>query len=111
MVLEKLQEFYFVNASLIPDYKFPLLAKKCAIIAHGGADWQYEKLYFNNLVNPLSRILRSSGLDVVELSTEARGVVFCVEGYHEQPDKLPEMIIDWDKVKTRVQPLLENIYS
>lgn len=114
-LFEKINEITYAGWLNDPSYISPVQGKAFAVIGHGGMTESPEVLthYQEAIVKPVSRTLMSLGLrpikpesadspaDVFGLSNDA-----CLKSVHGQI--FPDIIIDWDKVEARLEPLIDS---
>ncbi len=111
IVLEKLQEIFYLNYCDNKDYKFPLIRKHAAIVAHGGMIESFEKVYRNNLLTPLKNAFGGIGLQIAKVG-EDFGVVFGAKDFIENDNSItPNISHDWDNIKSIIKPLVDEILS
>lgn len=111
ILLEKLQEIYYLNYCNNSDYKFPLIKKHAAIVAHGGMIENFEDIYKENLLNPLRRAFGGIGLQIAKVGDDF-GVVFGAKDFIKRDDAIPPDIShDWDNIKSIIKPLVDEVLS
>lgn len=110
MVLEKLEELFYVRYCKQQTKSFPLIKKPVGIVAHGGAVGDYDGYYREHLLAPLAQTFASIHMDVVGIDEEHKGVVFGVRGYtQEEGSMFPGMDHDWEEISRRLLPLVERM--
>lgn len=110
ILFEKLEEIFYLNYCINPDYKTPYLGKPVGIIGHGGMIDKYKDIYRSNLLIPISNVIKALGMDVVKLNNDYEGVLFGVEGFVKNPSNLaPRIEHNWEKIRKTIKPLVETL--
>ncbi len=110
MVLEKLEEVFYVRYCMQQAKSFPLVKKPIGIVAHGGAAGDYDEYYRERLLTPLVQVFGAVQMDVVSVDEENKGVVFGVRGYTQEDGTLfPGMDHDWEEIGRRLFVLTERL--
>lgn len=113
IALEKLQELTFLLAENACQHESPLVGKPCGIVAHGGMVEEPDVLeyYRKNLLGPLRQAVGGIGMKVVGAGAgQPWGVTFGITGMTRRPGSfVSEMEHDWDRIRTRLAPLVSSI--
>ena len=107
ILLEKLSEMnylQFCSGQKGPD---PVRGKKAGIIAHGGMMEGYTRIYKENVLVPLSNVLESMGMKVVNKWSE-QPLCFGVKDFEKTEDKIPyDIIHDMDMLHASLESFME----
>lgn len=107
IMMEKIQELFYLQYCKGSKEPFLLKGKKAGVIAHGGMLENYENLYRENIIVPLTNMLRAVGMDVVN-TREEDPLCFGVKGYAKSSSGLtPNIIPDFENIEVIIERLLE----
>lgn len=115
-LFEKINEITYAGWLNDSSYISPVQGKGVAVIGHGGMTESPEVLtyYQEAIVKPVSRTLMSLGLKPIKPEpTDSPSDVFgllndgCLMNVDGQI--FPEIIIDWDRVAARIEPLVDAL--
>lgn len=111
MLLEKLQEMAFLNYCRDEGYRSPLAGKPVAVVGHGGQTEQALPYFLKALVEPLAKALEGVGMRPVGAGADSPyGAAFGIRSLRMPAGGVfCEIEHDWDGVKSRLQPLVENL--
>lgn len=83
IIIEKLQEIsYLKYCSGVKD-AYPLKNRPVCIIAHGGLTENYETVYEDDIIRPLSSMLKAIGLNVLNENTKIK-ICFGTKRYYSE---------------------------
>ena len=98
IMLEKFEELFYIQYCTGKGSVFPLAGKKVGIIAHGGMTEGYEKLYYENMLRPLTNVFCSMGMKVVNAGSE-KTLCFGAVGYENSETKVtPDILHDFARI-------------
>ena len=107
ILLEKLEEISYLQFCSGKEGKHPTRGKKVGIIAHGGMMEGYHRLYSENILTPLTNVLESMGMKVVNrLGSEP--ICFGVKDFEKIENKLPyDIVHDMDRLQASLDGFME----
>jgi hypothetical protein len=112
MILEKIEEMAYLHWFHDNSFKAALYNKPVGIIGHGGSDDRsalsaYKRVVLDNIADAL----QTSMLDVVgNGDTFSNGVIFMMDKYTKDENSIfPIQTYDWNRIKTEIAPLVENV--
>lgn len=113
ILFEKMEEIVYLHYLNDKSYVFPLRRKPAGVIGHGGCPEQYVKTYKTALVDPVSNVLRSCGVEIVGVDDEwPNGVAFAIADLRKPDDSIfPIIGHDWETIRQRVEPLVEKVIA
>jgi multimeric flavodoxin WrbA len=116
ILFEKLNEIAYGSWLNNTGYVLPFGGKPVGIIGHGGMAEKDEvlKYYHDSLITPVANTLKSLSFNVVGLDeVYTNGAPFGLkdENCLKKVDGsiFPEIIQDYDLIKDRIQPMIENV--
>lgn len=113
IILEKIQEFCFINYCSGKNIPFVLRKKPIGIIAHGGQQISQEVLeyYKTALLDVVANSLAGVGMKIVGSNNQySNGVVFGITDMKKANSTLlPDMIHDMKDIKETITPLVNNM--
>jgi multimeric flavodoxin WrbA len=114
ILLEKLQEIYFLGFSNDKSHYTPLLAgKPMGLVGHGGQVTTPEstEYYKKQLVDPLALAFMNCGVRVIGAGKDwPNGVAFGIRSMTKPADSIfVDIQQDWDEVRERLAALVKNV--
>lgn len=113
MLCEKLQEITFLNYCRDEQYRGPLYQKPLAVAAHGGQTNEALPYYYQSLATPVAKALAGVGMRVVGASDKMPyGAAFGIRSLQMPAEGIFCTIEhDWEDVRSRLTPLVENLIA
>jgi multimeric flavodoxin WrbA len=113
ILLEKLQEMTYLRWCADNNYRFTLDHKPVGLIAHGGQTEEALPYYKTALLDPLAMALASVQMNVAGAGEAwPNGVTFGIKSLTQPPGSVfVEIEHDWDSIKQRIAPLVENVIA
>lgn len=109
ILLEKLQEIYYLNYCQDPTYRSPLFQKPLGIIVHGGQTKEALPYYRNALLHPLANIASSVQLQVIQGEAGHPGAAFGITAINLLAGSIFVQIEhDWGEIRRQISPLVAN---
>lgn len=112
MLLEKMEQLAFLLRFHKEEDKSPLYKKPVGIIGHGGGTEEiiksYKSVVLNTIANALSYPIE---MDIVGVNEEyTKGIVVPVKEVIKDKDHIfPIQKYDWEDIKIRIEPLINNV--
>lgn len=85
MLIEKLQEMSYLKYCTGTENTASMAGKYVCIVAHGGMTEDYERIYTENIIKPLSNMLGGIGMKVLNEKCE-KPLCFGVKKYYQDKD-------------------------
>jgi hypothetical protein len=113
ILLEKLEEIFFLSYCANPDFHFNWRQKPMGIIAHGGQPETALPYYKSALLAPLAAAFRAVQANVLGADASSPdGVVFGIRSIDLPAGSIFVRIDhDWDAVRQRITPLVHNVLN
>lgn len=112
MILEKVEQIAFLPRFHDDTHRSPLYKKPAGLIAHGGGTDDLIKHYKSVVLDTIKNALAYPvEMDVVGVNVEwPNGIAFPVKKVLKEKESLfPIQEYDWDDIKYRISPLVENL--
>jgi multimeric flavodoxin WrbA len=107
IILEKIGEISYLQFCAGKDRRHPTRGKKAGIIAHGGMIEGYHRLYSENILTPLTNVLESMGMKVVNRFGK-EPICFGAKDFEKIDSKLPyEVVHDPDMLQASLDGFME----
>jgi multimeric flavodoxin WrbA len=107
IMLEKIEEMSYVGYCSGRDEKFPLEGKRVFIIAHGGMTRKYETLYSQNILQPLTNVFKTLGMNVMN-EKGFKPICFGVKGFEKSESKITyDILHNFEEIGATIDDLME----
>lgn len=107
IIMEKIQELCYLQYCTGSKETFVLKGKKAGIIAHGGMVENYEEIYNENIIKPLTNMLRAIGMNPVNTVSD-NALCFGVKGFSKSSSRItPDIIHDFENIEAIADRLIE----
>jgi len=118
IVFEKINEILYSAYLKNSEFLSPNKETRVGVIGHGGMveNEKTLKYYHDQLVTPISNVLRSLSFNVIGVNDDfPNGSVFGLNNGNclvmNDEKVFPDIIQDYDMIKTRIEPLIYNVLN